>query len=336
MAWNLQNVYKKRNLVISPKQQSAFGTALIDADLTHRLEFDPGAYVALTRQYRSDRDKTGKGHDFPTYRVATDQDVAFSITLDVDDFLLGWIPAFLMGLVTDAGQASPYTHTIKFQQTTGNALATTIYSEDSDPLKRKFIDVGINVAEFSGSGRGVVQARLDMIGSGKATDGAIANMPALPTIKQLLASDAAFSIGNPGAATAIDPDRVLSWTVTLTQDITPFKGPGSVLYGTRLQIGHPSCKLAMTIAAKETDDLVTRFLGDTETEVQINIATAADCELDFLFPSIYLSAAQPATDTNDVVIQVESNEDSLIKKANTEIVQVTAKNNVPAYLVAGA
>lgn len=334
MAWQTQNVFKKRNLVISPKQQAAWGNALDDADLTRRLTFDPGAYVNLTKQFRSDRDKTGKGHDSPTYRVATDQDLAFDITLDVDDFLLGWIPAFLMGNVATAG-AGPYTHTIKFQQTSGTALATTVYLEDSDGLKRRFEGIGINSAEFSGQGRGVVQCRVGMIGSGKIVDGAMAALPALPTIKELLASDASVLIGPPGGAAVVDVDRVLSWAVTLNQDITPHKGPGSGLYATQLKIGHPSPRLQMTISAKETDDLVLLFLNSTEREIQINIPTAADCSLNFKFPSIYLSSAQVGTDNNEVVLNIESDENSILKSGANEPIVVTAINSQSSYLGVG-
>lgn len=335
MTWIPQNVFKARNLVISDKQQNAPGVAIGDAELLRRLRFDPSSYIAITDDFRSDRDKTGKGHSFPTYRVQTDQNTALDLTFDIDDYLAGWIAAFTMGNRVTTG-AGPYTHTFTYQSSSFKAALITLYSEDTAGLKRKFLDFGISQAEFSGTGRGPVQCRLSMVGGGKITDGAITSLPALPTITEILGSDLQFLIGPPGAPVAIDQDRVVNWTVTIIQDLEAKRRPGSTLYASEIAIGQPLAKLAMTISAKETDDLFTLVKNNTVQEIQLNMNSGAAAQLKFQFPSIYLSAAQVGTDGREVVMQIESNEDSILKTGAGEPLVVTVINSQATYLTLAA
>lgn len=337
MAWNSQNVFKVRNLVLSDKKQKAWGTPITDAEMLRRVEFDSNAYVNFGIAFDSDQARVGKGSSFPTVRWATQQTTEFqNLAFDVDDYLAGWIAAFALGKEAVAG-AGPYTHTITFNNSDGDAIATTVYSEDTSALQRKFLDMCVNTAQFSGSGRGPVQATVSLLGTGKETDGAMGGgVPAIPTRKLIMFMDTQFLIGPPGAPVAIDPDRVQSWQVSINNNLTARSGPGSGLTSNKLTVGQQVAEFNAVIFAKETDDLVTLLKNQTEQEIQINIATAADATLKFDFPAIFLSAAQVGTQDGLVVLNISSDQNSILKSGANEPLTITVINDQASYLTLAA
>jgi len=336
MSWQSQNQFKVRNLVLSDKKQNAWGVAITDAELVRRVPFDSSSYASLVVAFGSDQARVGKGTTFPTQRWATEQTADFSnLAFDLDDYLLGWIPAFAMGAISTTGSAAPYTHTITFDESQGDALPTTIYAEDTSGLKRRFLDMCVNQAQFSGSGRGPVQASVTMMGTGKLTAGAITSLPDLAARTMLMFMDTAFLIGAPGSPAAIDADRVASWSITLNNNLVRRSGPGSGLFSNKITVGQQVAQFSATIFAKETDDLVTLLTGQTEQEIQININSGADCQLKFDFPSIFLSAVTPGTQDGLVILNISSDQNSILAGASAPLT-VTAINSQASYLTAAA
>jgi hypothetical protein len=334
MTWQSQNQFKVRNLVLSDKKQKAWGTAVTDAQMVQRVPFDSSSYAALAVAFGSDQARVGKGTTFPTERWATDQTVDFSnLAFDLDDYLLGWIPSFAMGSLTTTGSGAPFTHTIVFDESQGDAVPTTIYTEDTSGLKQRFLDMCVNQAQFSGSAKGPVQASVTLMGTGKLTSGAIASLPDLATRTMLMFMDTALLIGAPGSPAAIDADRIASWSITLNNNLVRRSGPGSGLFSTKITTGQQVAQFSATIFAKETDDLVTLLLGQTEQELQININSGSACQLKFDFPSIFLSAAQVGTQDGLVVLNISSDQNSILAGASAPLT-VTAINSQASYLVA--
>ena len=52
--------------LFSTKKESAYGTALADADLTRRVTVARVEAGKQTKLFRSDLDRVGKGHEFST------------------------------------------------------------------------------------------------------------------------------------------------------------------------------------------------------------------------------------------------------------------------------
>jgi Uri superfamily endonuclease len=337
MTWNSQNIFKVRNLVVSDKKQKAWGTAITDAELLRRVEFDSSSYAALGIAFGSDQARVGKGSSFPTIRWATDQTLEWAnLQGDLDAYLAGWIMAFAMGAETVTGLSSPFTHTFNFGASDGDAIPTTLYVEDSAVLQRKFLDVCMNQAQISGSGRGPLAFALSLMGSGKVTDGAITSLPALPSRTMVMFTDTTFLIGAPGSAVAIDGDRIVSWSVTVNNNLTRREGPGSGLFANKLSIGQQTATFAATIFAKETDDLVTLLRNQTQQEIKIQVNSGAAAQLNFDFPSIFLSAAEVATQDNLVAINISSDQNSILQATGVQPLTATVLNSQASYLTLAA
>src|ERR1700683_2398622 len=112
-----------RNLVLSADQQTAWNTASPDASLTQRQRFDGSAILDLTTTRRSDQGYSGKGTSFATNGQVTSYDTKLDgFKAELSPWLAGYLAAFLMGTDTVTGEASPYSHVMKFDETTRTAI----------------------------------------------------------------------------------------------------------------------------------------------------------------------------------------------------------------------
>lgn len=335
MAYNSQNV-RFRNFVISPNTQAAFGTVLADAALTRRSPLlDPAAFATLTKQFWSDANYTGKGHDWPTVRSKTQQDVAFQQNTPVTAWLAGWLAAFGLGAVTTTGAGPNYTHTCKFIQAANQPPITTIYTEDTADVKTKWLDMAITKASFTGPANGPLMCNYSMVGSGHFADGAMTTLPTLPTEALILGSDTDILIGAPGSAASIK-DRVRSWQVDIDNALEVKRSPGGGMYAANITIGAQRPTLKMTVAAKDADDLRGFFINDTLLEVQINTNSGAAAIFNIKFPGLYLSAAPMGVDGKEIVYQLETDQNSVIKSGANDPIEIDVTNAQTAYLAAPA
>jgi hypothetical protein len=328
--------YDVRLAAIGAKKQTTYGTALLDASITHKLRFDGAAFFQIQKQYRSDLDRAGKLHPYATERQEIQRDTAFSFEQEVTDFFAGWLAAFACSKDTITG-AGPFTHTCIFETSTNIAPVTSIYFEDTADVKFKAMDLAVGDIEISGSPTGPVKAKVNMMGSGKHIDGAVPtiNALALPTNIYLLGSDVDVLIGAVGAAASIK-ERVRGWTIKISTGISLQRGSGGGLFATMTKLGYPRITVSLQVDAKDVDDIRTIFLNDTIRELQINCNSGAAAQLNFTFKGLYFSAAQLGVDGNVEVWNVTADEQSVIKNGANEPLTIVAVNSVAAsYLVAG-
>lgn len=322
-----------RNLVLSPNKQAAYGTALVDAKLTHRMRFDPNsAQASVSKQFFNDTNKAGKGHVWATEHLATQQDTGLKFTTELYDFIAGWLGAWGMGkeVVTGAG---PYTHVFTFDQTTNLVSVTTAYIEDGGGIKYKMPDLAITEFEISGSDTGIIQVTVTMSGSGKMVDGAIGAMPALPNNVYLLSNVADILLGAQGAPVSIK-ERVRQWTVKVMRNVEIHRNPGKLdNYATATKRGLERVSASLVIAVPDADDMRALFLNDTIQELQINIQKDANSQLNMKFPGIYFSGYQIGHSGNEAVYQMDSDENAVIKSGNNEVFQMTVINSIAAYVI---
>ncbi|MBZ5629824.1 MAG: hypothetical protein LAO06_13275 [Acidobacteriia bacterium] len=323
-----------RNLVLSAKKQTTYGTVIADADLTHRVRFDPSSFEKVAKTFRSDFSRAGKGHPFTTERLEVQRGRGFSFNQELTDWLAGWFWAFALGASADSGPG-PYTHVFTPDLSTNIAPVTTAYFEETADIKYKVQDLAINSLKMSGGAIGTVMCSADLVGSGRHLDGAIvAGVPALPTNVYLMGNQSDIQIGAPGSTASIK-ERVKSWEVDWSQNVIPHYAPGGGLYASFTERGLPTMKFMATVMAKDTDDIRTLLLNDTEQEVKIILNNGAAAQMTIDFPSIYLSAAVKNADGDKVVWQIESDEQAIRKSGVNQPIQVTVINSVAAYLGAG-
>lgn len=332
MPFEQQHV-RARNITFSANKQTTFGTALGDTALTLRPPvMDESAFAAITKSFYDNMDRANKGHQWTTVRQKIQQDTSFQSSLDLTDFMAGWLCAFLFGADTVTG-AGPYTHTFKFLQSSNQAPVTTVYFEDTADRKYKMPDMAIGDLTFSGAEKGPVAAAFTMMGSGRYNDGAMgapAN-PSSPTI--LLASDTDILIGAPGGAASIK-ERIRQWSVKFTVGLVAHRAPGGGMYASFMKIDTQRASAQLQIAAKDVDDVFTLFANDTVQELKINTNSGAAAQMNIKFPYLYFSAAPIGANGKEVIWTLESDERSVTKNGANEPVQVVVINNQPTYLVA--
>jgi len=321
-----------RNMVLGPKKQTTYGTALLDASLTRRLRFDQSAFAQFDKEYFSDGNLAGKGHEFPTVRTPISKDVKLSLGGDLDDFLAAWLLAFCMGNVVTTG-VGPYVHTIKFEAANFIAPVTTVYGEDASAIKTKWPDLAVAQLKLSGGEKGPLQFSVELVGSGNFTDIAMGALPALPAPVYLLGSDTDILLGAPAGAVSIK-ERVRSWEVTLVTGVEQHRAPGGGLVSSFAKLGIRRATVSLTVAAKDTDDIRTLEVNDTLQELQVNTNSGTAAQLTLKFPNLYFRAT-PQADKLEQVWKLDASEADVMKGAALEPFQAVVTNSETAYLGVG-
>jgi hypothetical protein len=329
MPYEPQHV-RSRKLTISSNKQAAYGTPIAAGNMLKPVRLDGSAFASLGKEFYSDVNRSGKGTPWPTKRQKISQTSGFQMGIEIDDFLAGWMPAFCLGADTISG-AGPYTHLFTFLQSTNQMPVTTVYFEETADVKTEYVDMAIMDLVISGAEKGPLSGQFQMVGSGRIVDGAVAN-PALDMPTLLLGSDTDILLGPQGAPVSIK-ERIRSWEVHFQVNLIPHRAPGGGMFATMHKIDSQRATPRLRIAAKDADDIRTLFLNDTIQELQINTNSGAAAQLKIKFPGIYLSANQLGADGNEEVWQIETDENSVMKAAGVNLVEVTAINSQATYLV---
>lgn len=321
-----------RALLLSANKQTTFGTALLDAAMTYRSRFDGGGmWVRTAKEYYSDADRAGKGHPYATVRQNIAIDTSFSGQFDLDDFLAGWLLAFLLHKVVSAGPG-PYTHTFTFDPTTTRiAPVTTIYTEDLAAQQIKYSDVVLTSLTISGSDKGPLQVSFEAVGSGKRSTDPV-TLVALPTPVYLLGNDTDILLGAPAAAASIK-ERVRGWSVTFTNGVTMHRATGGGLYPTFAKIGLPRVSVQLSVAAKDTEDIETLFINDTLQELQINTNSGAAAQLNLKVLNLRF-LAEPAAEGLEKIWNLSADGGRDVTKGAGNYVEAVAINSQATFLVA--
>lgn len=325
---------RARVVVISTNKQTNYGTALADAALIHNLRHDGKSFAQAPLKQYYDDSALAKGWPQPTFRIEIERQTKLSLSgLPCYDFLAGWLGAFCFGKDTITG-SGPYTHKFTQDLSTSIAPVTTVYIEDTADVKFKLQDMAITTLKFTGGAIGPVLADVSMIGSGMETDGAMADGPPALTVPSfILNNDADILLGPPGEPVSIK-NRIRSWSVSITMPMEDLRAPGSGKYAAFTRRGDLSLAVSLGIAAKDTDDVRTLFVNDTDQELQINVNSGASAQLKFRFPNIQFKGVG-AADGQFVVWNLDADETSIFKPDSaTEPIEMTAINGVATYLVA--
>lgn len=321
-----------RNLVLSPNKQATANTAVASASMTRRQKFDGSSIFELKQTRYSDKNLAGKGTEFATQGLLTGWDTSGGFKGDLDDYMAGWIFAFLMGkdVITGAG---PYLHTISFDETTTQAPMTSIYVADTNDVLWTLIDMGVVDVTITIPPRGPCTFEINFIGTGHYTYGVITSLPTLPaSYAYLLGSDCVFSIGASGATVA-KIGRHMSTTIKISTGAVNHTAPGLGLYGAFIRTGLRKVSFQTTIYATSTDDVFTLLRSDTLQEV--NWTTTSGTSIMALdMPNVHLKAAKLGTSGNAVVWQIEADESSILNVGGAGVLNATITNSqATAYLI---
>jgi hypothetical protein len=322
-----------RNLVLTPKAQAAWNTAVAGASMTQRQRFDGGAVLELKSTRRSDLAYAGKGTAFATNGQVTSWDTAFSgFKAELSPWLAGYLFAFLMGVDVVTGEASPYTHTFDFDETTRTAVPTSIFLQDTEDVLYTCADMAINDVTLTIGEIGAIMAEMSMVGTGRQTIAALGSMPALPAESYILGSDASLMFG-PVGETASFIGRHMSTTLKFENQLQVHKAPGGGLYGIFVRKGNPKFSISTTIAAKDTDDTYTLFKNDTETDYELTVNSGAAAQLTVSIPHAHFKTTKLGFDGDMVVWQLEGDESTCFDESGTTPpITVGVINAVAEYL----
>jgi hypothetical protein len=302
-----------RNLVLSANSQPTWSSPtvsapLADAALTYRQRFDGSAVLEIDSTRRSDLAYSGKGTAFATNGQVTGWETKLSnAKAECSPWLLGWALAFLAGLDTVTGEASPYVHTFTFDESTRTAVPTTIYVEDTEDVKYKCPDIVVNDLTITIDAVGSITIEWNMLGCGWQVIGAMATVPALGTESYLLGSDATLDFG-PVGATASFLGRHMKTVIKLSNECMIHRAPGGGLYGIFVRKGNPKFSISTTVAAKDTDDTFTLYKNDTASDYALTVNSGAAAQLTVSVPNAHFKTAKLGFDGEMVIWQLDVDE----------------------------
>lgn len=324
-----------RNLVISPKVQTTWGTALLDAALTVSQRFNPSTVFEKMRSNRSDQMAAGKGTEWATNQQTTAWDTKGTLTSEADAFLLSWMFALIFGQETDTG-AGPYTHAFTVPNISATMPATTIYVQETNDQKFHFLDMAATSLSLTVPERGTVTAALDMVGTGRWNDTAFGTaLPALVPANYLFGSDVIITITPAAGAATPFTGRQKSLSIKLDRQAKPFQSSGDGLYAASVASGQGKFSVDFTIAANATDDVNGWF--ESQTALAISIATnpVQTYQFGFNFPIAYVKANKLTNVEDKVMWALSFDETTCLQNGAQAAISAFTIDNTPAFLVAG-
>jgi len=175
---------------------------------------------------------------------------------------------------------------------------------------------------------------IGMTGTGMQILGSMASaLPVAPTESYLLGSDAALTFGPVGTPASFI-GRHMSTILKLENQLVVHRAPGGGLYGIFVRKGNPKFSLTTTFAAKDTDDVYTRFDNDTACDYELAVNSGADAKLTISVPQMHLKTTKLGFDGDMVVWQVENDETTNYQAAGVPPISIGVTNSVASYLAA--
>lgn len=320
-----------RLLYYAPNKQSAYGTALTNAKFVAgwQQRFDGSGVLEMTPSKRTDKEMA-KGTEFATNEQTTGWDTKFGHKSDADARLLGLIMAFLLGSDTITGSAAPYTHTMVFEESTTQAVATSIYMVDTAAIERTLIDMAISDVTLTIPARGPCTLEVNWLGTGRWTNGAQATPPALDQPTYLLGSDCTMQLGPVGSPASM-VGRHMTSTWKWSTGVVNHTAPGAGLYGIFPRLGLRKFSFQSTIAAMATDDISTLLESDTLSVATWTINSGAQAQCVITVPNFSMKANKMGFDGNMVVWQIESDETLMLLSGGSPF-SVQVINGIASYL----
>jgi hypothetical protein len=332
--------------LFSPRKESAYGTALADGDLDKHVVANTVEVGKIAKLFRSDIDRFGKGHEFATELEELARDLRRTTSFDASSLTTAWVAAFALGKVATSqpnpgGNPTAYDHliTVADPAVTKHAPTTTVYEELTTDLKRRLVSLACNDFALSGRARDPVQLTANWVGSGESSDGALTPIPALTAQSFFLGADTDILLGPQGAPVSLK-DRILDWSLSVTQNLDADLGyhPGSGKYRGRIWFGPRRIAAALTLFARETEDILALFLNDNVQELQIIltgdvIGPGPETHRALIkLPAVRITGFDDALEGNHIVYRIEINESGVLKQTGLEPLEITVTNTEPAFL----
>jgi len=320
-----------RLLYYAPNKQPSYGTALVNGKFVAgwQQRFDGAGILELTPTKRTDKNMA-KGTEFATNEQTTGWDLKFGHKSDLDARLAGMIMAFLLGSDTITGGSAPYTHSMAFEETTTQAVATSIYMVDTAAIERTLIDMAISDVTLTIPARGPCTIEVNWMGTGHWTNGTQATPPALDQPTYILGSDCTMQLGPVGSLASM-VGRHMTTTWKWSTGVVNHTAPGGGLYGLFPRLGLRKFSFESTIAAKDTDDISTLLEADTLCGLTWAINSGAQAQFNITVPNCSLKAAKMGFDGNMTVWQIESDETLMLVSGGSPFTAQVI-NGVASYL----
>jgi len=325
--------------------ESAYGTPLAFTDLDQRSYFNNPEAFRITKQYETDGEKFGKGHDQATSYRDTARDLRLTRSGDLSTAIAGRLLALLNGDVATVFDDPAWDHTFTPKDPADglSAPTTTAWLKESEGVRGRAHSLALNSLTITGSNQQAVQYTAEFIGSGEFTAGAHTSFPSLATELILRSGDVAVLTGAPASAVAFG-DRLLDWSVTFNNNLKDALGyfPGSGLYRGRIFLGRRTASITLNAFADDSSDLFDLFLDGTIQELQINCAGDADNHCNIKFPSVRFNAGGEPRYEDGILVRplVASERDIFIGQAGAtpsdQPWQIVVRNAVVEYLATPA
>ena len=336
----------------STKKQADYATLVANSDLTQHIAVIGSEVVELSRTSYSDAQQFGKGHEFPTLFRELTRETKFARTVDLSSLMAGWAAAFGMGnVVTSQPNAvnnpTAYRHVITFFNASAGKQVpvTTIYEQviAQSTFERKIESLAVSDFTISGKAREVAQLQINLVGSGKTTNGSV-TVPALTPVSVFDMGNLSFHLGPQGAPLDLS-ERLSDFTVKVTQnlDLQNAYRPGGGIYASRMWVGARRATFDATIYIDSSNtDLVDDFVNGSLLEVSFKFTgdtilagqpETHDCEIKF--PAVRITAIPIAAQTDMLAYKISAGETDVYKDAGgtpNEPLQITVTTTVPSYL----
>lgn len=339
-----------RILVLSKLKETAYGTALTDANLIAGKRVPPETAVFGQPDVKrwTSQMLSMKGTDFAGQVQEVERDLVESLSLVGDSWLLAWAFAMAMGNVSSAaGAGASFIHTIKplDPSSAGKQLpSTTIYAEAANAanLQRRLVSMIVKDVTLDFPKSSPLKLVVNLIGNGQVTPGALATPPALMALVPLMSNDLVFKYGTQAAPTDISSQIVhgtLKFSFTWNPDDANSRAPGGGLYRSRMWTGTPHFNLSFQrlvddAASTPSDD----FFADTIQEVLFSVAGPLISGSDFHKITVRGLAVIPQVvkigQSNDKsVYQYTIGPDHWLKQGGADVCVVTCENLESSFLV---
>ena len=336
----------------SNKQQADYATPVADNDLNQHVAVIGADVAELSRTSYSDAQQYGKGHEFPTLFRELTRETRLSRTLDLSSLMAGWAAAFGMGkAVTSqpnaANNPTACRHVFTFfdASVTKQVPVTTIYEQvlSRPALQRRLESLAVSDFTISGRSREVAQLQVNLAGSGKTTNGALA-VPALTPVSMFDMGNLTFRLGPQGAPLDLS-QRLLDFTVRVTQnlDIENSYQPGGGIYASRMWAGVRRATFeAQVYIDSGSTDLIDDFVNGSLLEAAFKFTgdrilngqpELHDCEIKF--PALRITAIPMSIQGDLLIYKVSAGENDVFKDAGgtpNEPLQITVTNTAQSYL----
>jgi hypothetical protein len=346
-------------LALSDKKQAAYATILADEVLQAGKRFPLKApiYGQQDRKFGTDRGYAFGATGYSSERWETERDVADTLQMMGDPYLIAWALAFCMGKVTStqpnlALNPTAWQHVIKPLDPSADGLdvpVTTIFVGlgEAANLARRIKSLAISSVAIGFAPGDMIDVAAQFTGSGEIVSGALAQAPALSRILRLMANDAKLEYGPQGALVDISSEIIggsLKWSVSNKPDEEHARVPGGGMYRSRAWVDQFDFTLEFQRLVDSTssaplddhlDETVIEAYKITVPGPQIGVGPEKH-SLVIEGKACKAEAVKLQTSGNKVIYEYSITPDHHFKEGANDVCTATVINTQESYLTAPA